>query len=82
MEIMECKTSLVPRPHPLTRRNSVVDQVEFLGLVHTFATVSPTCTCSNVQDNLTISLAFPTFGEKLDFVHQIVSDWDTHAGWA
>ena len=41
-------TSLVPRPHPLTRRNGLVNQVEFLGLVHTFATVSP----SNVQNIL------------------------------
>ena len=31
--------SLVPRPHPLTRRNSLVNQVEFLGLAHTFATM-------------------------------------------
>ena len=31
-------TSLVPRPHPLTRRNGLVNQVEFLGLAHTFAT--------------------------------------------
>ena len=26
------QTSLVPRPHPLTRRNGLVNQVEFLGL--------------------------------------------------
>ena len=50
-------TSLVPnraweegyRPlthHPLTRRNCLVNQVEFLGLAHTFATLSP----SNVQN--------------------------------
>ena len=32
-------TSLVPRPHPLMRRNGLVNQVEFLGLVHTFATM-------------------------------------------
>ena len=38
-------SSPVPRPHSLTRRNSLVNQVEFLGLVHTFAVVSP----SNVQ---------------------------------
>ena len=33
--------NLVPRPHPpaLTRRNVLVNQVEFLGLVHAFATV-------------------------------------------
>ena len=29
--------SLVPRPHPLMRRNGLVNQVEFLGLAHTFA---------------------------------------------
>ena len=29
---------LVPRPHPLTRRNGLVSQVEFLGLAHTFTT--------------------------------------------
>ena len=26
--------SLVPRPHPLTRRNGLVNQVEFPGLAH------------------------------------------------
>ena len=31
--------SLVPRPHPLTRRNGLVKQVEFLGLPYAFATV-------------------------------------------
>ena len=31
---------LIPRPYPLTRRNNLVDQVEFLGLTHIFATVS------------------------------------------
>ena len=31
--------SLVPRPHPLTRRNSVVNQVKFMGLAHTFVTM-------------------------------------------
>jgi len=30
---------LIPRPHPLVRRNSLVNQVKFLELVHTFATV-------------------------------------------
>ena len=38
-------SSLVPRPHPLTRRNG---QVEFLGLAHTVAALSPT----NVQKHL------------------------------
>ena len=31
--------SLIPRPHPLTRRNNLVNQVEFLGLVHAFVTL-------------------------------------------
>ena len=31
--------SLVLRPHPLMRRNGLVNQVEFLGLAHTFATM-------------------------------------------
>ena len=31
-------TSLVPGPHSLMRRNSLVNQVELLGLAHTFAT--------------------------------------------
>ena len=31
-------TSLVPRPHSLMRRNGLVNQVELLGLAHTFAT--------------------------------------------
>ena len=36
------RVSLVPRPHPLTRRNGLVKQVEFLGLAHTFATCNLT----------------------------------------
>ena len=39
--------SLIPRPLPLTR-NGLVNQVEFLGLAHTFATVSP----SNIENIL------------------------------
>ena len=31
-------TSLVPRYHPLMRRNGLMNQVEFLGLAHAFAT--------------------------------------------
>ena len=31
--------SLVPRPQPVTRRNSLVNQVESIGLAHTFAAV-------------------------------------------
>ena len=31
--------SLVPRPHPLTRRNGLVKQVKFLGLPYPFETV-------------------------------------------
>ena len=31
--------SLVPRPHPLTRRNGLVNQVEFLGLAGALATL-------------------------------------------
>ena len=31
--------SLVPRPHPLTRRNGLVNQVEFLGLALALATL-------------------------------------------
>ena len=38
-------SSFIPRPHPLTRRNGLVNKVEFLGLVHI---VSP----SNVQNIL------------------------------
>ena len=33
------ESSLVPRPHPLTRRNGLVNQVDFLGLAHAFATM-------------------------------------------
>ena len=40
--------SLVPRPHPLTRRNNLVNQVKFLELVHGFATLLT----SNVQNIL------------------------------
>ena len=42
------KKCLVPRPYPLMRRNGLVNQVEFLGLVHTFATVQ----LSNIQNIL------------------------------
>ena len=41
-------TSLVPRPHPLMRRNGLVNQVEFLGLAGVLATVY----LSNIQNNL------------------------------
>ena len=34
-----CLTSLVPRPHPLTRRNGLVNQVKFLGLAGALATL-------------------------------------------
>ena len=37
--IWSCLGSLVPRPHPLTRRNGLVNQVDFLGLAHAFATM-------------------------------------------
>ena len=37
----QCRGSLspVPRPHPLTRRSGLVNQVEFLGLAGVLATV-------------------------------------------
>ena len=35
-ELINCSHSLVPRPHPLTRR---IGLVKFLGLAHTFVTV-------------------------------------------
>ena len=44
-EVKMILTSLISKLHPLMRRNGLVNQVEFLGLQHTFATVSP----SNVQ---------------------------------
>ena len=31
-------TRPVPSPHPLTRKNSLVNHVKFLGITHTFAT--------------------------------------------
>ena len=34
-----CASSLVPSPHPLTRRNGLVNQVEYLGLAGAFPTV-------------------------------------------
>ena len=37
--VLRLFTSLVPRPHLLKMRNRLVNQVEFLGLPHTFATV-------------------------------------------
>ena len=36
-----CSASLVPRPHPLTRRSGLVTQVDIYGLEHTFATMWP-----------------------------------------
>ena len=45
---LSCSASLINRPHPLTRRNGLVNEVKFCGLVHTFATVSP----SNFQNVL------------------------------
>ena len=31
---------VIPRPHPLTRRNGLVNQVESLGLAHAFVTLN------------------------------------------
>ena len=72
--------SLVPRPHCLTRRNDLVNRVKFLGLVHTFATMSPSnllkkgthiwvdfIVVREVLHNITdlaISLVITTFGNK------------------
>ena len=33
-------SSIVPKPHPLTRRNRLVDQVDFPGVAHTFDSVT------------------------------------------
>ena len=38
-EALQIINSLVPRPHPLMRRNGLVNQVEFLGLAGALATV-------------------------------------------
>lgn len=35
-------TSLVPRPHPVMRKNGLLNQVQFLGLVFTLVTDSVT----------------------------------------
>ena len=40
--------SLIPRPHPLTKRSDLLNQVEFLRLAHSFAMLSP----SNAQNIL------------------------------
>ena len=42
---IKCPLCFVPRPHPLTRRNGLV---QFLGLAHTYVTVS----LSNIQNIL------------------------------
>ena len=68
--------SVVPRSHPLTRRNSLVNQVELLGLVHTFATVSP----SNIQNilrqprskNVQIAIATRVEISKLTVVRKVL----------
>ena len=39
------RPGLIPRPHPLMRRNGLVNQVKLLRLMYTFTTVSP----SNIQ---------------------------------
>ena len=46
--MLHINISLVPRPHPLMRRNGLVNQVEFLGLLDAFVTIQP----SNIQDIL------------------------------
>ena len=43
------RISLIPRPHPLMRRNGLVKQVKPLGLVHTFYDC---VTYSNIQNLL------------------------------
>ena len=93
--------SLVPRPHCLIRRNDLVNRVKFLGLVHTFATMSPSNPLKKgthiqvdftvVKDvlhniiDLAISLVIITIGnkpKKFNCVHQTVSHWEAHTGWA
>ena len=39
LQLTRVCSSLVPRPHPFTRRNGLVNQVELLGLAHGFATL-------------------------------------------
>ena len=40
--------SLLPRPHPLTRKNDLVNQVNFLGLAHAFAKTELPSNISNI----------------------------------
>ena len=56
-QTITCDPSLVPRPHPLTRRNGLVNQVEFLGLAHALR-----------QCNLATIKTFwrPTHSKKVD----------------
>ena len=39
--LLKILPSLIPRPHPLTRRNGLGNQVEFLGLAHSLMPSSP-----------------------------------------
>ena len=52
--------SLVPRPHPVMKRNDLVNQVKFIG--HTFVTVSP----SNVPNFLRITFPWGSGGMPPD----------------
>ena len=75
------KTSLVPRPHPLTRRIGLVYQVEFLGLAHDFATKqwSKHFAANPLKKSLPLTGNKP---KKFNFVHQTISRLEVCVGGA
>ena len=89
----QCHGSLYIVSSPLMRRNSLVNQVKFLGLVHTVATVSQKHFMPNPLKKGT-QVDFKNFTvvrevvrnnykpKKFDFVHQTVSRWEACPGWA
>ena len=70
-----CALSLVPRPHPLTRRNGLVNQVEFLGLVGACILAMFKIFCGNLLKKSAVTV-LENKPKKFDFIHQTVSCWE------
>ena len=72
------KHSIIPRPHPLTKKNALVTQVELLGLVDAFTAATFKTFCRQpAQKKSTDTQISP---KKFDFIHQTVSHWEACTG--
>ena len=70
--------SLVPRPHPPTRKNGLVNQVKFLELAHTLTTVNCTIAKSEVNHPHTLSTLPPLHPPSQPHTPSPLSPLSTH----